>query len=72
MFSGAGVMLDHIRNHRVTITIAVAFYVFGFFIVANVLHLSERDVVVGLLSGSICGVTTLVASLVQERRAFIS
>ena len=63
-------MLDHIRKNRVTITIGVAFYVFGFFIVANLLGLTERDVLVGLLSGSVCGLTMLVASLVQARREY--
>jgi hypothetical protein len=65
-------MIEHIRAHRVTITIGVAFYVFGFFIVANALHLSERDVVVGLISGAIGGVTMLIASLVQARREHIA
>ena len=42
-----------------TITIGVSFFVFGFFIVANLLHLSERDVLVGLISGAVGGVTML-------------
>ncbi len=63
-------MIAHIRNHRVTITIGVAFFVFGFFIAANLLRLSEREVVVGLISGAIGGLTMLVASLVQARKSF--
>jgi hypothetical protein len=62
-------MFDHLTKHTVTITIGVAFYVFGFFVVANILHLSERDVVVGLISGAVAGVTMLVASMVQECRS---
>jgi hypothetical protein len=47
----------------------VSFFVFGFFIVANVLHLSERDVAVGLIAGAIGGITMLVVSRAEERRA---
>jgi hypothetical protein len=47
----------------------VSFFVFGFFIVANILQLSERDVLVGLISGAVGGLTMLAVALVQERRA---
>lgn len=62
-------MLDYVKKQTVTITIGVSFFVFGFFIAANLLHLSERDVLVGLISGAIGGGTMLVVSLAQERRA---
>jgi hypothetical protein len=61
-------MMTYVRMHTVTITIGVSFFVFGFFIAANILHLSERDVVVGLISGAVGGVTMLAAALVQARR----
>ena len=62
-------MLDYVKKQTVTITIGVSFFVFGFFITANLLHLSERDVLVGLISGAIGGVTMLAVSLVQERKS---
>jgi hypothetical protein len=62
-------MLDYVKKQTVTITIGVSFFVLGFFIAANLLHLSERDVLVGLISGAIGGVTMLAVSLAQERRA---
>ncbi len=62
-------MLSYVKTQTVTITIGVSFFVFGFFIVANLLHLSERDVLVGLISGAIGGVTMLVVSRAEERRA---
>lgn len=62
-------MLSYVKKQTVTITIGVSFFVFGFFIVANLLNLSERDVLVGLVSGAIGGVTMLAVSLVQERRS---
>jgi hypothetical protein len=62
-------MLSYVQTQTVTITIGVSFFVFGFFIVANVLHLSERDVAVGLIAGAIGGITMLVVSRAEERRA---
>jgi hypothetical protein len=53
----------------VPITIGVAFYVFGFFVTANLLQLTDRDIVVGLIAGSVAGVTILVSMLWQERKA---
>ena len=62
-------MLDYVKQQTVTITIGVSFFVFGFFVAANLLNLSERDVVVGLISGAIGGVTMLAVSRLQEREA---
>jgi len=62
-------MMSYVRKHTVTITIGVSFFVFGFFIVANILNLSERDVLVGLISGGVGGITMLVVALLQERRS---
>jgi hypothetical protein len=62
-------MLSYVKKQTVTITIGVSFFVFGFFSAANLLQLSERDILVGLISGAIGGVTMLVVSLAQERRS---
>ena len=62
-------MLSYVKTQTFTITIGVSFFVFGFFIFANLLKLSERDVLVGLISGAIGGVTMLAVSLLQERRS---
>ena len=62
-------MLSYVKKQTVTITIGVSFFVFGFFVVANLLNLSERDVLVGLVSGAIGGATMLAASLTEERRS---
>jgi len=61
-------MLSYVKKQTVTITIGVSFFVFGFFIVANLLKLTERDVLIGLISGAVGGGTMLAASLIQERR----
>ena len=61
-------MLSYVRKQTTTITISVSFFLCGFFTVANVLHLSDRDVLIGLAAGAIGGTTILVMSLVQERR----
>jgi hypothetical protein len=60
-------MFARLKKHTVPITIGVSFFVFGFFITANVLNLSEREILIGLIAGSIGGITTLVAMLWQER-----
>ena len=62
-------MLSRLKNHTVPITIGVSFFVFGFFITANVLNLSEREILIGLIAGGIGGITTLVAMLWQERKS---
>jgi uncharacterized YccA/Bax inhibitor family protein len=62
-------MLSYVKKQSVTITIGVSFFVFGFFIVANLLHLSERDIVIGLCSGAVGGVTMLLVSRLQNRKA---
>jgi hypothetical protein len=62
-------MLSYVKKQTVTITIGVAFFVFGFFIVANLLHLSEREVLIGLISGGVGGITMLSVSRLQERRS---
>ena len=62
-------MLDYVKQQTVTITIGVSFFVFGFFTVANLLNLSERDVLIGLISGAIGGVTMLLVARAQEREA---
>jgi hypothetical protein len=61
-------MIQQLKSFSVPITIAVAFYLFGFFVMANVLTLTSRDVVVGLVAGAVGGATTLAAVLLQERR----
>jgi hypothetical protein len=60
-------MLSYVRKQTVPITIGVSFYVFGFFIVANLLHLSGRDVLIGLASGAVGGMTMLLMSRTNDR-----
>jgi hypothetical protein len=59
-------MLQRLQNHAVRIVIGAAFYLFGFFVVANALELGDREIVMGLLAGFIGGVTMLVAVLRHE------
>jgi predicted dinucleotide-utilizing enzyme len=62
-------VLSYVRKQTVTITIGVSFFVFGFFIAANLLHLTEREVVIGLISGAVGGLTMLAASRAQDVRS---
>jgi hypothetical protein len=61
-------MLAHVKKNTVPITIGVSFFVFGFFVTANVLNLSEREIVIGLIAGAVGGMTTLLSMLWQERK----
>jgi hypothetical protein len=61
-------MLQQLQSHSVRIVTGVAFFLFGFFVVANVLDLQDREIALGLLAGLIGGVTMLVAVMRQERR----
>lgn len=62
-------MLSYVKQQTVTITIGVSFFLFGFFAVANLLRLSDRDVAIGLIAGAVGGLTVFIASLIDERRA---
>ena len=52
-------MLAQLKHHSVRIVIAVAFFLFGFFVVANAVDLGDRDILTGLLAGLIGGATIL-------------
>jgi hypothetical protein len=60
-------MLQQVQHHAVRIVMGVAFYLFGFFVVANALDLGNGEIIVGLVAGFIGGVTMLAAILHQER-----
>jgi fluoride ion exporter CrcB/FEX len=61
-------MLRQLESHAVRIVTGVAFFLFGFFVVANALDLADREIVVGLIAGFVGGVTMLVAVMRDERR----
>ncbi len=60
-------MLAQLKNHSVRIVIAVAFFLFGFFVVANAVDLGDRDILTGLLAGLVGGATIMAAVIRQER-----
>jgi hypothetical protein len=53
-------VVDDIFNLVVPSIIAVSFFVFGFFVTADMLNLALREIVIGLLAGTVGGITTLV------------
>ena len=53
-------MLKIIKGYRARILIGVSFFLFGFFVIAQCLDLSLRDIFVGLLAGAIGGAVMLV------------
>jgi hypothetical protein len=60
-------MLQRLQNHAVRIVMGVAFYLFGFFVVANALDLADREIVMGLAAGVIGGVTMLAAFMRHQQ-----
>jgi hypothetical protein len=60
-------MIQQLQHHAVRIVMGVAFYLFGFFVVANALDLGDSEIFVGLITGFIAGITMLIAILRQER-----
>ncbi|HEY7242579.1 MAG TPA: hypothetical protein VH678_01685 [Xanthobacteraceae bacterium] len=60
-------MLQQLQSHAARIVMGVAFYLFGFFVVANALNLGDPDIIIGLIAGLIGGLTMLFAVMMQER-----
>ena len=60
-------MLRQLKHHSARIVIGACFFIFGFFVAARALDLTERDIVVGLVAGAIGGLTMLAAVLREER-----
>ena len=56
-----------IRIYGVTSIISVSFFIFGFFVTAGTLELSTREIITGLISGAVGGVTTLVVAILHSR-----
>ena len=61
-------MIKNILKRKVAIVIAVTFFLFGFFVTAEALSLSLREIVIGLVAGAVAGVTTLMV-LLRESKA---
>ena len=59
-------MIEDLRKLLVPSIISISFFVFGFFVVANALDLALREIVVGLVAGSVGGITMLIAILHQS------
>ena len=62
-------MIENLQKLAVPAAIAISFFLFGFFITADMLGLSLREIMVGLVAGTVGGVTTLIAVLHQTRSA---
>ena len=62
-------MIKRLQRHASTIVIIVAFYVSGFFALANLLPLSSQQIGVGLIAGAIGGLFALFTKLLNERRS---
>ena len=61
--------MTDLRKLAIPAVIAVSFFLFGFFVTAELLDLSLREIAIGLVSGGIGGLTTLAAMIHQARPA---
>jgi hypothetical protein len=59
-------MLKAISPFATRIVIGVASFLFGFFVIASALDLSLSEIMVGLVSGAVCGATILVVTVVDK------
>lgn len=62
-------MIDDIRKFMVPGIIGASFFIFGFFVAADVLGLALRQIAFGLFAGAVGGITTLIAGLHQAHAA---
>ncbi len=65
-------MLQELQNHAVRIVMGVAFYLFGFFVVANAVELADREILIGLAAGLIGGLTMLIAIVRHDQTNVLS
>jgi hypothetical protein len=63
-----GMMMQKLQNHSIPIALAVTFFIVGFFLVSNVLGLTEREIALGLIAGAAGGLSVLVAVLWSDRK----
>jgi len=62
-------MPRQLRDLAARIVMGVAFFIFGFFVIANALELTLHEIMVGLTAGAIAGITVLIAVIREERKA---
>jgi hypothetical protein len=63
-----GMMTQKLQSHSIPIALAVTFFTVGFFLVSNVLGLTEREIVLGLIAGAAGGLSVLVAVLWSDHK----
>jgi hypothetical protein len=61
-------VIQSILERKVPIIIAVSFFLFGFFVTADLLGLSLREIVIGVAAGAVGGLTTLIVVLREARK----
>ena len=62
-------MFPSLQRQAIPIVIAVAFFVSGFFTVANLLTLTSREIVLGLAAGAVGGLSVLLTVFWNERHS---
>ena len=55
--------MEMLKSYRVCIAISTSFFIFGFFIAADLFDLSSDDLVAGLIAGAVAGITILLVTI---------
>lgn len=52
-----------LKSYRVCIAVSTSFFIFGFFMAADLLELSLQDIAAGLIAGAVAGITILLVTI---------
>jgi hypothetical protein len=66
---GAHDVIADLRKRAIPITLAISFFLIGFFITADLLSLSLREIIIGMVAGMVGGITTLAVVLHEAHSA---
>jgi hypothetical protein len=55
--------MEVLKSYRVCIAISTSFFIFGFFVAADLFELSSQDMAAGLIAGAVAGITILLVTI---------
>jgi hypothetical protein len=55
--------MEALKSYRVCIAISTSFFIFGFFMAADLFDLSSYDIAAGLIAGAVAGITILLVTI---------
>ena len=55
--------MEVLKSYRACVAISTSFFIFGFFMAADLFDLSADDMVAGLIAGAVAGITILSVTI---------